>query len=153
ALRGRGRHWPRLGLRSRSRQALARRRSVCGEPVKLANALAAAAILLSVSAAHADGEGSASLGYAVPAGSLERGSRVSDTTFGAVPIQLDGAYFVAPRLALRLSAAFAIAIPKLCASSADCTKSLGRDVALDAGVRFALPDVGPFAPRLDAGLG
>jgi hypothetical protein len=99
------------------------------------------------------GEASASLGYAFPAGSLERGSRVSDTTYGAVPLAIDGAVFVTPRVALRLSAAFALAIPKLCASSSDCTASLGNDIAVDAGVRFALPDLGPFAPRFDAGFG
>jgi hypothetical protein len=119
--------------------------------------LTLAAVLTSLPAPDARaadrGEASASLGYAVPAGSLERGSRVSDTAFGAVPVQLDGAFFVTPRLALRLSGAFALAIPKLCASASDCTSSLGKDIAIDAGVRFALPDVGPFAPRLDAGIG
>lgn len=113
-------------------------------------------ILAAVSApslAGAAGEASASIGYALPAGSLERGSRLGDTTFGAVPIQLDGAWFVTPRVALRLSAAFAVAIPKLCATASDCTSSLGRDVALEAGVRFALPDIGPFVPRLDVGSG
>ncbi len=115
---------------------------------------AASTCLLAFDARAADrGEASASLGYAFPAGSLERGSRVSDTTYGALPVQIDGAVFVAPRIALRLSGALGVAVPKLCSSASDCAASLGRDVAFDAGVRLALPDVGPFAPRLDVGLG
>jgi hypothetical protein len=40
------------------------------------------------------------LGYAAPVGSAERGARVGDTTFGHIPIELDAAYRLTPRVAL-----------------------------------------------------
>jgi hypothetical protein len=98
-------------------------------------------------------EGDASLGFAFPAGSLERGSRVGDTTVGAIPLEIDGAFFYTPRLALRGALSLALTIPKLCASAGDCKASLGHDYALDVGARIALPAVGPVSPRLDAGIG
>jgi hypothetical protein len=98
-------------------------------------------------------ETDASLGFALPAGSLERGPRVGDTTYGAIPIAIDVAPFVAPRVALRASLAFAVAIPRLCATASDCKASLGRDVAVDLGARFALPELARVSPRLDIGVG
>ena len=121
-------------------------------PLVLASC-AAALLLAKPSRAVERVETDASLGFALPAGSLERGSRVADTTYGAIPLRLDGAAFLAPSLALRASASFAVAIPKLCASAGDCASSLGHDVAVDLGARFAFHDVWRFAPRLDVGVG
>ena len=98
-------------------------------------------------------ETDASLGFALPLGSLERGSRISDTTWGNVPIELDGAWFFAPRIGLHGAFSYAVGIPKLCASTRDCEASLGHDVAIELGVRFAPPDLGVLSPRLDAGIG
>lgn len=98
-------------------------------------------------------ETDASLGFAIPAGSLERASMLGDTTFGAASIQLDGAWFLARNVAVHAAISYAAGVPKLCASAGDCEASLGRDVAVDVGARIALFDVGRFAPRLDLGVG
>ncbi len=95
----------------------------------------------------------ASLGYALPLGSIERGSRLGDTTYGGIPIDLRAALRVAPRVGLLASVAYAPAIPKLCASVDDCMASFGRDVAIAVGVRFSLPPFWRIAARVDLGVG
>lgn len=98
-------------------------------------------------------EADVSLGFAFPAGSIERSSRLGDTASGAVPIQADGAWFLARRIALHGALAYGIGVPKLCSSPGDCEASLGRDVALELGVRLAPLDLRALAPRLDVGVG
>jgi hypothetical protein len=94
-----------------------------------------------------------SLGYAVPMGSAERGARVSDTTFGTVPVSLDAAYRWSPHLGVSLRAQYGIAIPTLCRSAGDCTASLGSDFAVSFAIRVYAPRVGRMAPFVDAGIG
>lgn len=95
----------------------------------------------------------ASLGYDFPIGSAERGARASDTTFGLVPIQVDGAYRWTDRIGVVLAGRYGIGVPRLCASTSECVASLGRDVVLSVRARFFFPRLGPVAPRADAGLG
>jgi hypothetical protein len=98
------------------------------------------AIVLTGRAAVADGvEIGASLGYAAPVGSAEHGSRVSDTTFGQLPVALDGAVRLADRAGVRAGLQYGVAIPTQCASASECESSLGSDVALSLGARFFLP--------------
>jgi hypothetical protein len=94
-----------------------------------------------------------SLGYATPMGSAERGARVSDTTFGTVPVSLDAAYRWSPHLGVSLRAQYGIAIPTLCRSVGDCTASLGSDFAVSLAIRVYAPRVGRMAPFVDAGIG
>lgn len=98
-------------------------------------------------------EVSASLGYAFPAGSAERGSRVSDVTFGIVPLELDGTYHLTKAVGVGLSVRYAPVIPNLCSAFDDCTGSIGSDVAITAHTRFFLPRLGPIGPAADLGFG
>jgi hypothetical protein len=95
----------------------------------------------------------ATVGYAGPAGEAERGSRVSDTAFGAVPFALDGSYRLTSVVGVAVHTRYAITIPTLCASAADCQASLGSDAALGVAVRFHVPRVWLVAPLVDVGLG
>lgn len=95
----------------------------------------------------------ASIAYAAPVASAERGARVSDTTTGMVPLRLDAAYAFTPSIAVAAAAAYAPAIPTLCQSAGDCVSSLGSDVMLSLRVRARLPTLGPLTPRLDLGVG
>jgi hypothetical protein len=83
----------------------------------------------------------------------ERGARVSDTTFGVVPIGIDAAYRVSRLVGVSARAHYGIAIPTLCRSADDCTASLGSDVAVSLAVRFYAPRLGPMRPFVDAGVG
>ena len=93
------------------------------------------------------------LGYAFPAGSLERGSRTSDVTFSAPFIAVDGAYRVSRAWSVGAAFSYGVAIPKLCVSSSDCTSSLGHDETLALLGRWHVGQWGPFAPTVDAQLG
>jgi hypothetical protein len=99
-------------------------------------------VLLTGRAARADDfELGAGLGYAAPVGSAERGARVSDTTFGQVPISFHGAYRILDRVGVVARLQYGVAIPTQCASASECQSSLGSDVVLSLGARFALPRV------------
>jgi hypothetical protein len=95
----------------------------------------------------------ASIAYAAPVGSAERGGRVSDTTFGIVPFRIDAAYALTPSIGIALAGAYAPAIPTLCQSAGDCISSLGSDVTISLRARLLLPRLGPTSPRLDLGVG
>src|SRR5205814_8244596 len=111
------------------------------------------------SSAQADGEPTrrfevaASLGYAFPAGSLERGSDLSDVTFGNVPIDLVATYRLTTRFALGIAGRYGFVIPTLCSDGSDCFSSLGHDIAIQAKARFFLPRLLGAEPYADAGLG
>jgi len=115
-------------------------------------------LLLVASRVHADeqrarGEVGGGLGWAFPAGSLERGARTSDETFGVVAASFDAALRIDPRFSIGLVFQYGIVTPKLCASSSDCTGSLGRDVALGALLRWHVARVSVFRPSVAASLG
>lgn len=93
------------------------------------------------------------LGYAFPAGLLERGSRTADVTFGAPFVAFDGAYRIAGAWSVGAAFSYGVAIPKLCATSSDCTSSLGHDETLMLLGRWHIGQWGPFAPTVDARLG
>jgi hypothetical protein len=95
----------------------------------------------------------AELGYALPVGSLESGSYTSDLVRGLVPFAIEGGYRLNPHVAIVLDAQFAIDIPKLCATAADCLSSLGHDFAVAVGGRFFLPRIGIVAPELRTTVG
>jgi hypothetical protein len=95
----------------------------------------------------------ASGGYAAPFGEAEKGARVSDTAFGAVPFALDAAYRVTPFVGVAAHARYGVTIPTLCQSASDCEASLGRDTVLILSARFYAPRVWRLAPLLDVGIG
>lgn len=95
----------------------------------------------------------ASLGYAAPVGSAERGSRTSDTNIGLVPIELDLAYRINPAFGVVASARYGIGIPTLCKTAGDCTSSLGSDVVLALRARIFLPRLWRMSPFADVGIG
>jgi hypothetical protein len=95
----------------------------------------------------------ASAGYGAPVGEAERGARVSDTAFGAIPFTLDAAYCVTPFVGVAVHARYGIAIPTLCQSASDCEASLGRDTALTLSARFYAPRAWRLSPFLDVGIG
>lgn len=72
------------------------------------------------------------LGYAFPAGGLERGSQLSDITLGLVDISVDGAYRLHQLWSAGAALHYGASIPKLCASGSDCISSIGRDVRVGA---------------------
>lgn len=117
---------------------------------------AACAILAVANAARADpprGEVGGGGAWAFPAGSFERGARVSDETYGVVSMNVDGAWRVLDRLSIGLFFQYGEVIPKLCASSSDCTSSLGRDVVLAAFARWHFSQVGLLRPSLAGSIG
>jgi hypothetical protein len=95
----------------------------------------------------------ASIAYAVPVGAAERGSRLSDTTIGIVPLRLDAAYAITSSVGVAVAAAYAPAIPTLCQTASDCISSIGSDVTISLRARVLLPRVGPTSPKLDLGFG
>jgi len=95
----------------------------------------------------------AGLGYAFPAASAASGARLSDSTFGLVPLDIDVAYRFTEKFAIAVSGRYGIGIPTLCKSASDCESSLGSDVALGVRARFFLPTFGRLEPRVDLGLG
>ena len=95
----------------------------------------------------------ASLGYAFPIGSSERGARLSDVTFGSVPFDLVVTYRLSRVLALGVSSAYGVVIPTLCVDSSDCISSLGHDVSVTARARFFLPRFLGAEPYADVGVG
>jgi len=95
----------------------------------------------------------ATLGAALPVGSLEAGSRISDTTFATVPFRLDAGVKLDRRLLVFFSMDYAFGIPTLCVTADDCTSSLGTDVLVIVGVRRAFPRLGPVTPELGWGFG
>jgi hypothetical protein len=95
----------------------------------------------------------ASLGCAAPVGSAERGSRVSDTTFAAVPFAFEVGYRLTRLLGVVAYGRYGVGIPTLCRSASDCESSLGSDVALEIAARLYVPHIGPVAGLVDAGVG
>jgi hypothetical protein len=118
-------------------------------------------VALSLVASSASAEGppprrfelGASAGYAAPFGEAERGSRVSDTAFGAVPFAIDASYRVTPFVGVAARVRYGVTIPTLCQSASDCEASLGSDTGLSLTVRLHLPRIGRIAPLADVGLG
>jgi hypothetical protein len=98
-------------------------------------------------------DASVALGYAAPVGGLERLSRVADTTFGIVPLDVAVAYMVREPLAVVMTGSAALGIPKLCASAGDCVASLSHDYSMALGVRYSMPHVGSAAPFARVGMG
>lgn len=95
----------------------------------------------------------ASVGFALPIGSAESGSRMSDMTYGVVPLDLDAVYRLTRYFGLGAWFRYGVLIPTLCATANDCEKSLGSDIALEIRARFFLPHLGPAHPEADAGIG
>jgi hypothetical protein len=95
----------------------------------------------------------AEVAYAAPAGSAEKASRVSDTTFALAAFDADASYRFSPTLAAVFWGRYGIGVPTLCATASDCTSSLGRDVAVAARVRVFFPHIGRLEPRADVGIG
>jgi len=95
----------------------------------------------------------ASVGVAAPLGGTERGERLRDTTFGAVPFALDAAYRIATRAGIAAHLHYGVVVPTLCPTASDCASSLGADVSAVVGARVHLPGRGPLAPIADVGVG
>jgi hypothetical protein len=95
----------------------------------------------------------ATIAYATPVGSAERGAHVRDTTIGIVPLRLDVGYAFTRWIGLVATGAYAPAIPTLCQTAGDCVASLGSDVTLSLRTRVRFPSLGPTTPRLELGLG
>lgn len=98
-------------------------------------------------------EVAASLGYAFPAGSSERGARLSDATFGNAAFDLGFSYRLSHVLGVGILGRYGTVIPTLCASGSDCVSSLGHDVVIGAQARFFLPRVLAAEPYADVGMG
>jgi len=95
----------------------------------------------------------AELGYSFPWGDLERGSKVSDVVHGIVPFALEAGYRWNRQVSLVLEGAYGVGIPTLCATASDCKASLGHDIRIGVGGRFALPRIGPVLPQIRAIFG
>jgi hypothetical protein len=95
----------------------------------------------------------ATLGYAFPAGSLERGSRTSDVTFGAPFLQADGSYRVHPLVSAGGGISYGTVLPTLCATASDCASSLGRDVTVSFLARLHMGQWKAFEPSVDGSIG
>jgi hypothetical protein len=95
----------------------------------------------------------ASVGWAAPLGSAERGGRLRDTTFGTVPLGLDASYRVLSSVGVAAHVTYGIGVPTLCQTTGDCTASLGTDVLAILGIRWHLPRLGPTSPLVDLGVG
>ena len=95
----------------------------------------------------------ASFGYALPAGSSERGADLGDVTFGDAPIELSGMYRLTRPFALGVSGRYGFVVPTLCSGGSDCVSSLGHDIALLAIARFYLPRFLGAEPYVDARAG
>jgi hypothetical protein len=95
----------------------------------------------------------ASIGYAAPLGDAELGGRLSDTTFGAVPVALDAAYRLAPRVGLAAHLQYGVGVPTLCHTASDCVSSLGSDTVAAIAARIYLPASRAIAPFADVGIG
>jgi hypothetical protein len=93
------------------------------------------------------------MGYAIPFGKFEQGTRVRDLSYGTGLFALDATYALLPGAKLGLLFAYGVAIPKLCESASDCKSSLGSDVELAMLARFDLPVLGPVHPSLEGGAG
>jgi hypothetical protein len=86
--------------------------------------------------AHPGARLEAALGLAaLPLGSLERGSRLRDVSFGAAPLELAVGYQPARTLSVLALLAYAPSVPTLCATASECMSSVGRDVILGVRVR------------------
>jgi hypothetical protein len=93
------------------------------------------------------------LGYALPVGELERGSKVSDVVYGLVPLGLEAGYRWNRTVSLVVHGAYAFGIPTLCATASDCLSSLGHDLRLGLGARFTFQRLGPVVPQVRATFG
>jgi hypothetical protein len=95
----------------------------------------------------------ASIGYAAPLGDAERGAHVSDTILAVVPVALDMAYRLAPRIGIAAHVQYGVGIPTLCHTAGDSESSLGSDVGGVLAARIYLPQLGPIEFVTDAGIG
>jgi hypothetical protein len=93
------------------------------------------------------------LAYGFPVGSLERGSRLSDVTFGVPSVALDGAAQLRPGLSIGARIGYGATTPRTCGSSSECISSLGHDWRASALVRWEPPRWKSFAPALDLDVG
>src|SRR5882724_4721512 len=121
-----------------------------------AQVAACVAVFALTSRVHADAshiQTGASLGYAFPAGALERGSRVSDLTYGLTELRVDGACRISSAWLAGFAVGYGLAVPKLCATSSDCLSSLGHDATLGALLRWRAGVWRTFEPSLDVELG
>lgn len=98
-------------------------------------------------------ETGATVAYALPAGNLERGSQVSDVTYGLSQLAIDGAYRLDQQWAAGLVLRYGIAIPKLCSSSSTCLSSLGSDTTFAALGRWHPGAWKKLEPAFDVELG
>ena len=98
-------------------------------------------------------EAAASVGWAFPLGNAERGARLSDTTYGLVPIAADVAYRATDVVGVGAWLRYGVGVPTLCQTSGECASSLGHDVAVALRARFYLPRLGPLVSHADAGVG
>jgi hypothetical protein len=91
--------------------------------------------------------------YGLPGGRLERGSFISDTTPGILPLQLDVAYRLGNSVAIAAYGVYGFVVPSLCSGGKDCAASIGHDVSVGVRGRYYLPRAGPISPRIDLGVG
>lgn len=83
----------------------------------------------------------------IPIGAAERGTNVGDMTYLYASLGLDVAWRWKPALAIVGGGRWGLGIPAVCFGPGSCIASAGRDVTLDAGLRF-----GTF-PRVDVRFG
>jgi hypothetical protein len=95
----------------------------------------------------------ATVGYSLPAGSLERASSSSDVTFGLVDLGLDGAYRLHERWSLGSAIHYGVLLPKLCSSGSECWSSLGHDVRIGGLARLHAGPWGRFRPTIELEVG
>lgn len=95
----------------------------------------------------------ARLGFSLPMGVIENGSRASDLTYGSVPIAFDGGLALSQVVSVGALFLYAPTIPKLCASASDCTSSLGHDILLGVLSRFHFPRMRWLCPDAEVGVG
>jgi hypothetical protein len=93
------------------------------------------------------------LGYGFPGGILERGSELSDVTWGLVGLGVDGAYRFSRFWSVGAALSYGASIPKLCATSGDCVSSLGHDFRAGALARWQIGKWQSFEPDVDLELG
>jgi hypothetical protein len=94
-----------------------------------------------------------SLGYAAPKGSTERGDHLDDTTLGVIPLAVDGAYRIVPRIGVAVHGQYGVGIPTLCRTAGDCMASLGADVSGSIALRYFGPRLATAEPLADLGVG